>query len=116
MLLSNIAIHAKNLKTNKQTSILIIEDEDSAGELFARIRVNYQARVEHININDDGWENGIQALVKRHGERSKNLSELPDFNLFKIIPEQGRYVKGFGKAYSFAGETLTGTNMYCHRD
>ena len=111
VLLSDIAGHALNLKANAKASALIVEDEDSAGEKFARIRVSYNLRAEHIDVNSDAWEEGIQTLVNRLGERSRNLSEMSDFNLFKLVPRRGRYVKGFGKAYSFIGESLTGTAM-----
>lgn len=111
VLISDIALHAKNLKANNKASVLVVEDEDSAEELFARIRVNYTMRVEHIAVNSDGWTDGINTLAERHGPRSRKLSELSDFNLFKLIPKRGRYVKGFGKAYSFIGEALAGTDM-----
>lgn len=116
VLLSDIAVHAKNLKAHAKASVLIVEDEDTAGELFARIRVNYTMRVEHIGVDSEGWEEGISTLEARLGERSRNLSELSDFNLFKLVPKRGRYVKGFGKAYSFIGEALVGTAMDHMRD
>ena len=116
VLLSDIAVHAKNLKANNKASVLIVEDEDSAEELFARIRVNYNMRVEHIEVDSEGWNEGIDTLANRLGERSRNLSELSDFNLFKLIPVRGRYVKGFGKAFSFIGEALAGTDMDHMRD
>ncbi|NRB38843.1 MAG: pyridoxamine 5'-phosphate oxidase family protein [Pseudomonadales bacterium] len=109
--LSDIAIHAKNLNHNRQASVLVVEDEGSSGELFARIRVNYQMSAEAIVAGSDAWEKGIAALEARLGERARNLSELSDFYLFKLVPIRGRYVKGFGKAYSFIGESLTGTAM-----
>lgn len=94
VLLSDIAIHALNLKANNKASALIIEDEESANELFARVRVNYQLNAKCIELQHDEWEEGIQLLVNRHGQRSKQLSELDDFNLFKLTPTSGRYVKG----------------------
>jgi putative heme iron utilization protein len=116
VLLSDIAVHAKNLKANPKASVLVLEDEDSAGELFARIRVNYNMRADHIAVDSEGWKEGIDALAERLGERSRSLSELADFNLFKLVPQYGRYVKGFGKAYAFKGEALAGTDMDHMRD
>ncbi|NRB42902.1 MAG: pyridoxamine 5'-phosphate oxidase family protein [Pseudomonadales bacterium] len=111
VLLSDIATHAKNLKANDKASVLIVEDEDSAEEIFARIRINYSMRVEHIAVDSEAWDKGIQTLENRLGKLSRTLSEMSDFNLFKLIPVRGRYVKGFGEAYSFIGESLTGTAM-----
>jgi len=116
VLLSTIAVHAKNLLTNPKAAVLIIEDEDSAGELFARIRTNYQVEAEHIEHGTAAFEAGIVCLENRHGERSRNLSELSDFHLFKLVPTSGRYVKGFGRAYMLAGDSLTAESIDHLRD
>ena len=116
VLLSDIAIHGVNLMRDARGSVLIIEDEDSAGELFARIRVNYQVAAEELEVDSASWKRGVELLVERHGERPNKLSQLADFRLFKLSPLQGRYVKGFGKAYSLAGGSLTAESIDHLRD
>lgn len=116
VLLSEIALHAINLQANPTASVLIIEDEDSAGELFARIRVNYAMRAELISYNSADWQTGMSQLTARHGERPKNLGEHTDFKMFRLVPTRGRYVKGFGKAYTLAGNSLAGEEVEHLRD
>lgn len=116
VLLSDIAVHAVNLRQRPAASVLIIEDEDSAAELFARLRVNYQVSAEHIAVDSDDWQRGIACLAARHGERIQSLSQLADFKLFRLQPHSGRYVKGFGKAYAFSGPSLLGTAVDHLRD
>ncbi|MEE4190227.1 MAG: pyridoxamine 5'-phosphate oxidase family protein [Halieaceae bacterium] len=116
VLLSEIALHAINLQSNPTASVLIIEDEDSAGELFARVRVNYTVRAERIEYDSQDWHTAMQALTERHGERPRNLGEHTDFKMFRLVPERGRYVKGFGKAYTLAGESLAGEAVDHLRD
>lgn len=111
VLLSEIAVHGKNLAINPRASILIVEDEDTANELFARIRVTYKVNAELISDDSEGWEHGINVLSARHGKRINHLSEHSDFKLFRLTPDGGRYVKGFGKAYAIQGGTLAGTEM-----
>lgn len=111
ILISTIAVHAKNLLANAPASVLVIEDEDSAEELFARIRINYAVLAEHIEAGSESFNKGVNTLVERHGERSRNLSELSDFHLFKLVPTAGRYIKGFGKAYTLAGGSLTSESI-----
>jgi len=106
VLISEIAVHAVNLQKNPFASVLIIEDEDSASELFARKRVNYSVVSELIQPETESWQQGIKTLVTRHGDRINNLSDLTDFKLFKLTPTDGRYVKGFGRAYAFKGDSL----------
>lgn len=108
ILISEIAVHATNLQHNPKASILIIQDEDSADELFARIRVNYSVDAELIDVDSLQWHAGLAVLTSRHGERINNLSQLSDFKLFKLKPSGGRFVKGFGRAYTLAGGTLAG--------
>ncbi|MEX2961466.1 HugZ family protein [Microbulbifer sp. TYP-18] len=116
VLLSEIAVHAVNLQHNPQASVLIIEDEDDCGELFARIRVNYTVNATLLDWDTPSWKQGIEILAARHGERIHNLSQHEDFKLFRLTPARGRYVKGFGRAYELAGETLTGEAIDQLRD
>lgn len=105
ILISEIAIHARNLQIHPKASALIIEDEDSANELFARLRVNYQMDATLLEVDSSDWNIGLEALVARHGDRAQGLSKLSDFKMFRLTPTSGRYVKGFGRAYSLTGSS-----------
>lgn len=111
VLLSDIALHAVNLRENPQASVLIIEDEDGAAELFARKRVNYSVQADLIEYGSEPWKRGMDCLAERHGERPRNLGEHTDFKMFRLTPLRGRYVKGFGKAYDLEGRTLAGESL-----
>jgi len=45
-------------------------------------------------------------LKDRFGEIIDGLSQLQDFVLFNLKPEQGLFVKGFGQAYQVSGDDL----------
>ncbi|MFT4768617.1 MAG: putative heme iron utilization protein [Glaciecola sp.] len=111
IVLSDIAVHGLNLLNNPKASILIIEDEDSAEEYFARIRVNYQVSATQLATDSPAGDTALSHLEKRFGERPRRLSELADFRLFSLSPIQGRYVKGFGRAYTLSGGTLGGEEI-----
>lgn len=106
VILSDIAIHGVNLRRSPRASVLIIEDEDGAEELFARQRVGYQVEAEELAVGSQVFERGVDYLAERHGERPRNLAGLADFHLYRLRPGAGRYVKGFGKAYALEGGTL----------
>ena len=116
VLLSEIAVHGGNLQANAQASVLIVEDEDSANEIFARLRVNYRVRAEVLPFESAAWQHGLATLQLRQGKLINHLSTMTDFKLFKLTPEAGRYVKGFGQAYAFSGESLIGTSIDHMRD
>ena len=111
VLLSDIALHAVNLQHHPVASILLIEDEESAGELFARLRINYRVEACLVERESPEWAHGIATMVERLGERVQGLSELDDFRLFRLEPRGGRYVKGFGRAYTIGGHTLSGEEL-----
>lgn len=108
VLLSEIALHAINLQHNASASVLIAQDEDSAKELFARVRVNYAVEAELLAVDSPQWNEGVKIMTDRLGQRVENLSQLSDFRLFRLKPQGGRFVKGFGAAYTLVGNTLAG--------
>lgn len=116
VLLSDIAIHGKNLRNTPKAAVQIVEDESEAATIFARIRVNYQVQAKHIELDSDEYKTGIEQLFKKHGERIHKLAELSDFNLFRLNPLGGRYVKDFGRAFAIAGDTLCGESIDRLRD
>lgn len=116
VLLSEIAVHAKNLQHSPNASVLIIQDEDNSDELFARLRVHYSVQAEQLELNSEDGIVGINMLAARHGERINVLSELSDFKLFKLTPESGLFIKGFGRAFQINGHSLTGSSVDHMRD
>ena len=118
VLISEIAIHALNLIRTPKASVLIIEDEDTADELFARVRVNYSVSAQRIDpaTDQEAWSEGLDALEQRHGVRPRKLGALKDFHLFKLVVEQGRFVRGFGQAYQFEGPHPYGMDIVHLRD
>ena len=108
VLISEIATHGINLQHDPRASVLLVEDEETAAELFARIRVNYSVEAQLLAHDSDDWQVALGHLTARHGQRSASLSQLQDFKMFRLVPKGGRYVKGFGRAYSLAADTLAG--------
>jgi putative heme iron utilization protein len=116
VLLSELASHGLNLQRDPRASVLIIEDEAAAANLFARVRINYTVRAERLDRDSLDWQTGIDALVKRLGEFPGQLTQLQDFKLFRLVPSRGRYTKGFGRAYDLQGNTLAGDDELQHSD
>lgn len=106
ILVSDIAAHGKNLKTNRNVSILMIEDESECKNIYARKRLTFDTRAELVERHTQQWQQGISALKARFGEMVDNLSQLGDFNLYCLVPDSGRYVKGFGQAFVISGDDM----------
>ncbi|GAB2656477.1 heme utilization protein HutZ [Vibrio panuliri] len=106
ILVSDIAAHGQNLKVNPNVSILMIEDETEAKQIYARKRLTFDTTAQLIERKSEQWHQGLAALDRRFGDIIASLSQLGDFNLYRLIPKSGRYVKGFGQAYDVSSDDL----------
>ncbi|MFA0310415.1 heme utilization protein HutZ [Vibrio splendidus] len=106
VLISDIARHARNLKANPQVSLMMIEDEESSKQLYARKRLTFDAQASVVVRETELWTQVIGQMQERFGEIIDGLSQLQDFSLFKLEAENGLFVKGFGQAYQVSGDDL----------
>ena len=106
VLISDIARHARNLKANPQVSLMMIEDEESSKQLYARKRLTFDATASVVDRESELWTQVIAQMKDRFGEIIDGLSQLQDFSLFRLKAENGLFVKGFGQAYQVSGDDL----------
>ncbi|MBW3695537.1 heme utilization protein HutZ [Vibrio sp. T187] len=106
VLISQIARHARNLEANPQVSLMMIEDEDSSKQLFARKRLTFDAVASVVERDSELWLQVVAQMKERFGEIIDGLSQLQDFVLFNLKAENGLFVKGFGQAYQVSGDDL----------
>jgi len=99
VLVSGLSSHTQNLKTVPKAGILLIEDETQAAQIFARQRLMYDCAVELIERSNPDWTQWADAFKGRFGNLIDMLRQLPDFQIFKLTPQSGRFVVGFGAAY-----------------
>lgn len=53
-----------------------------------------------ISRDSETYNDRIQAMQDQFGEVVSVLRSLSDFHLFALRPESGRYVIGFGRAFT----------------
>ena len=97
---SEMAGHTANLLTNPQASILFIRPESECRNLFARERAVLSCSAKEIGLDDETFIARLQALQDKFGEVVNVLRSLSDFHLFALRPESGRFVIGFGRAFT----------------
>ncbi|MDD5265675.1 MAG: pyridoxamine 5'-phosphate oxidase family protein [Methylococcales bacterium] len=97
---SEMAVHTVNLLNNPQASILFIRPESECRNLFARERAVISCSVKEILRDDDIFIDRLQALQDKFGDVVNMLRSLSDFHLFALRPECGRFVIGFGRAFT----------------
>jgi len=104
--ISQLAAHTQDLLINPQVSIMLSEDEQDVRQIFARTRVSYDCHVETVDPSEMIYVDMLDQMQNQFGKVLELLRSLPDFILFRLVPEQGRFVMGFGQAYDLAGEGL----------
>jgi putative heme iron utilization protein len=102
--ISQLAQHTKNLNERPQLAVMLTEDEAVASNLFARKRVQYSCGATQVDPEDQDML--LELFRNRHGKVVDLLASLPDFALFKLRPDYGQFVMGFGQAYRLCGEQL----------
>lgn len=105
---SALARHTANLKAHPEASVLIIEDESSARQIFARRRLSWRVTASPVPREAPEWGPILERLAARCGEIVHTLRSLPDFVLYRLQPQEGSFVMGFGRAYRLTGPGLEG--------
>jgi putative heme iron utilization protein len=104
--LSRLSDHTRDLIETPLVSVMLIEDEAAADQVFARRRVTYGCDSRIIGRDEKDYHAAMALFTRRFGNLMDVLRSLPDFVLFRLAPSSGRFVTGFGKAYELAGERL----------
>ncbi|MEH6443608.1 MAG: pyridoxamine 5'-phosphate oxidase family protein [Oceanospirillaceae bacterium] len=97
---SELAQHTQNMAKQRVASVMFIESEESAKNLYARQRAVIQVSV-HLVTDKELIDQLFTKMELAHGKTINLLRGLADFKMLELRPEQGRYVVGFGKAYDW---------------
>lgn len=108
--LSRLSEHTRELIDNPVVSVLLIEDEAAASQIFARKRLTYSCRARSVAATESGYDPILERLTSRFGNVMVVLQSLPDFVLFRLEPVSGRFITGFGRAYELGGEHMDELN------
>lgn len=103
---SGLATHTSNLQATERASLLFIEDESNSPQIFGRTRLTLDCTVSTLGRNTFEWSLITDKFKERFGDIVDVISSLGDFSLFKLTPQEGQLVLGFGQAYRVGGEKL----------
>jgi len=97
---SELAAHTKNMLQNGYASILFIKPEKETKNLFARERAVFDCLINEVQQQDECYYKQMLIMQEKFGETVGLLRSLPDFHLIALKPVSGKYIAGFGKAFS----------------
>ena len=106
LFLSELASHTRNLRANPSISLILIEDQNTSANAFARRRISLQGKVEAVSREDELFARVLAEFEHNFGDVMQIIEPLPDFHLFRVVAERGRFIRGFGQAYELVGDNL----------
>jgi hypothetical protein len=92
LLLSDLAVHSKNLTKNAQVSILIAEDADERDPLTLP-RISVEGILEIVENNE------LRDRYLRRFPSAGDFADFPDFNLYRMTVSRAHLVAGFGEIH-----------------
>ena len=107
VVVSGLAAHGESLARGGVVSVMLLEDEQQTRQPFARQRLSFRCEVQALSAPDARSE-VFDALHKRFGAIARMLEQLGDFRAYRLRPLEGRFVMGFGAAFSFDGGAIEG--------
>jgi len=96
--------HTENMTETTRASVMFIEDETCTRNFFARERFTRQCRAEVVERESKEWRTVMSLFKKKFGRVFAMIRPLPDFTLFRLIPNGGLYVRGFGQAFEVSAD------------
>ena len=103
---SDLSRHTGHLVSTGRASVLIIEDESEAEQLFARRRLVFECDAGQVERGTERWQGIMDLFERKFGEVIGLIRPLADFRMFALVPRRGVFVKGFGQAYRITGPAL----------
>ena len=85
---------------------MFIESEEQAENIFARQRLTFDCDAEIVVRESQDWMRLMSLFDDYAGELMETLRMLSDFQLIRLKPNSGLFVKGFGKAYEISGKKM----------
>ena len=107
---SGLAAHTRNLRETGRASALLAEDESAATQPLARRRLTLACTAAVVPRNDASFADIVARFRARFGATIDVLVTLPDFAFFRLTPQSGRLVLGFGQAFELEPHTWTVTS------
>ena len=103
---SDLATHTGHLAATGRASVLLVEDESAASQLFARRRLVIECGAEQVERDTARWRTAMDLFEHKFGEVMGLIRPLADFRLFALVPLRGTFIKGFGQAFRITGPAL----------
>lgn len=101
VLVSSLAGHTKGLLSDARCSLLA--GEPGKGDPLAHARITVQCVAEAVERETGDHARIRQRFLQRH-PKAQLYIDFPDFQFFRLMPQQASLNGGFGRAYALQGD------------
>lgn len=105
MLLSPLSLHTRNLLDDPRASLAVTRPDTGGGDPQELPRVTLTGSCVALEKGSEADRAGREVYAARYPQAGPRLG-LPDMLLFRFVPEEARYVGGFGRAVRMTGAQL----------
>ncbi len=105
LFVSGLSLHTRNMMTDPRVSLSVARPDHGDGDPQTLPRVSLRGRVELVDRESEGFPAAWSVYVRRFPEAEPRLG-LGDFVLFRLRPDEARYVGGFARAVTLTGDEL----------
>jgi heme iron utilization protein len=102
---SKLARHSKGLTAGARVCVLIHEKDDETKDPLQLKRVTFECTVEPLASDTPEWTAARERYLARFPSAELTLG-LTDFRIYRLVPESGMYVAGFGRAIALPPEDI----------
>jgi len=103
---SHLSAHVRTMLTVGRAAFLVIEDEATAQNVWARRRMKFDAELDEIERKSDEFNRVCDVFSKVHGPTMDLIRDFTDFHLLRLRPAAGVMVLGFARTYRLEGTDL----------
>ena len=104
---SRLSAHVRAVLARGQGQFLLIEDEQAAQNIWARVRLKFDADIDEIARQDTLFAPLCDAFAVAHGPTMGVIRDFTDFHMLRLRPRSGVLVTGFARAYRVEGADFT---------
>ena len=101
--LSLLAPHTRHLLADARASLMICEPDDGRDDVQTLARITLVGTAAPLA---EAAQAAARELYLARLPAAAPLFEFPDFTLFRLVPDEARYIGGFARAFSLTTEHL----------
>lgn len=103
--LSRLAKHTRNLLADGRVSWALSEADDGRSDPQTLARITLEGAVAVVERDSAAYQAGRECYLARLPAAAM-LFDFADFSLFRLMPQSGYYVEGFGSSHRLTAEHL----------